>query len=246
MGELDLPHPPVEKKWIIPQDMMWDDLIKKEMQQSYMVDLQKYLSQQRAAKTIYPSGKDVLNAFKCTPFWMVNCIIIGQDPYHTPGDAHGLSFSTLSTSRPPSLRNIYEEIKNDCFPHDNLNDLFDNNNLTCWAKQGVLLLNRVLTVAEGEANSHQNKGWEQFTEAMIKELVFRRNYLVFMLWGKNAQELAPLIDTRRHLVLTASHPSPYSANQGFIGCKHFSKANKFIEEHHQKRIDWRNIQRYNN
>ena len=188
----------------------------------------------RAGKTIFPPPKQIFSALDATPFEQVKVVILGQDPYHGPGQAHGLCFSVQpGVPIPPSLRNMYLEIHNDlgiAIPRTGY--------LMRWAEQGVLLLNAVLTVEQGLAGSHQGKGWEGFTDAVIDHLNREREGLVFMLWGSYAQAKGRLIDARRHLVLKAPHPSPLSAHRGFLGCRHFSIANAYLEERGQASIDW--------
>ncbi|MCP1376134.1 uracil-DNA glycosylase [Dyella lutea] len=190
--------------------------------------------EKRAGKVIYPPGPEIFAAFDHTPFGAVRVVILGQDPYHGPGQAHGLCFSVRPGVRiPPSLDNIFKEISRDLgLPRP------DHGCLTPWADRGVLLLNAVLTVERGLAGSHQGKGWEGFTDAAIDALNRERDGLVFMLWGSYAQRKGRLIDTRRHRVLTAVHPSPLSAHRGFIGCGHFSAANAWLDQHGQAPIDW--------
>ena len=189
----------------------------------------------RAGKTIYPAPKRIFAALDATPFEQVKVVILGQDPYHGPGQAHGLCFSVLpGVPIPPSLENIFKEIERDLgLPRP------DHGCLLPWARQGVLLLNAVLTVERGLAASHQGKGWEGFTDAVIDALNRARDGLVFMLWGSYAQAKGKLIDTRRHRVLKAPHPSPLSAHRGFLGCGHFSAANAWLSEHGIGPIDWR-------
>jgi len=189
----------------------------------------------RAGKTIYPAPKRIFAALDATPFEQVKVVILGQDPYHGPGQAHGLCFSVLpGVPIPPSLENIFKEIERDLgLPRP------DHGCLLPWACQGVLLLNAVLTVERGLAGSHQGKGWEGFTDAVIDALNRARDGLVFMLWGSYAQAKGKLIDTRRHRVLKAPHPSPLSAHRGFLGCGHFSAANAWLSEHGIGPIDWR-------
>lgn len=188
-----------------------------------------------AGKAIYPPPKRIFAALDTTPFEAVKVVILGQDPYHGPGQAHGLCFSVLpGVPAPPSLENIFKEIERDLgHPRP------DHGCLLPWARQGVLLLNAVLTVERGLAGSHQGKGWEGFTDACVDALNRERENLVFLLWGSYAQAKGKLIDTRRHLVLKAPHPSPLSAHRGFIGCGHFSKANAWLREHGLPEIDWR-------
>ncbi|MCE5231763.1 MAG: uracil-DNA glycosylase [Mizugakiibacter sp.] len=191
-------------------------------------------AEKRAGKTIYPPGPQIFAAFDATPFEAVKVVILGQDPYHGPGQAHGLCFSVPpGVPPPPSLENIFKEIQRDLgVPRP------DHGCLTPWAHRGVLLLNAVLTVERGQAGSHQGKGWEGFTDAAIDCLNREREGLVFMLWGSYAQAKGRLIDSRRHLVLKAPHPSPLSAHRGFLGCGHFSSANRYLQEHGQAPIDW--------
>jgi len=191
-------------------------------------------AEKRAGKVIYPPGPEIFAAFDHTPFDAVRVVILGQDPYHGPGQAHGLCFSVRPGVRiPPSLDNIFKEISRDLgLPRP------DHGCLTPWADRGVLLLNAVLTVERGLAGSHQGKGWEGFTDAAIEALNREREGLVFLLWGSYAQRKGRLIDTRRHCVLTSVHPSPLSAHRGFIGCGHFSAANAWLKAHGQSPIDW--------
>ncbi|MBU6248132.1 MAG: uracil-DNA glycosylase [Xanthomonadaceae bacterium] len=191
-------------------------------------------SEKRAGKVIYPPGPEIFAAFDHTPFDAVRVVILGQDPYHGPGQAHGLCFSVRPGVRiPPSLDNIFKEISRDLgLPRP------DHGCLTPWADRGVLLLNAVLTVEQGLAGSHQGKGWEGFTDVAIEALNRDRDGLVFLLWGSYAQRKGRLIDLHRHCVLTAVHPSPLSAHRGFIGCGHFSRANAWLQEHGQAPIDW--------
>ncbi|HSM99472.1 MAG TPA: uracil-DNA glycosylase [Rudaea sp.] len=189
----------------------------------------------RSGKAIYPSPKRIFAALDATSFDAVKVVILGQDPYHGPGQAHGLCFSVLpGVPVPPSLENIFKEIERDLrIPRP------DHGCLIPWARQGVLLLNAVLTVERGLAGSHQGKGWEGFTDAIVDHLNRERENLVFLLWGSYAQAKGRLIDTHRHLVLKAPHPSPLSAHRGFIGCGHFSRANAWLREHGLEEIDWR-------
>jgi uracil-DNA glycosylase len=188
----------------------------------------------RAGKTIYPPPRHIFAALDTTPFDQVKVVILGQDPYHGPGQAHGLCFSVLpGVAPPPSLLNIFAEIQRDLgVPRP------DHGCLLPWARQGVLLLNAVLTVERGRAGSHQGKGWEGFTDAIVDHLNREREGLVFLLWGSPAQAKGRLVDTRRHRVLKAPHPSPLSAHRGFIGCGHFSSTNQWLKDHEQAEIDW--------
>jgi len=191
-------------------------------------------SEKRAGKVLYPPGPEIFNAFAHTPFDKVRVVILGQDPYHGPGQAHGLCFSVRpGVPVPPSLNNIFAEIERDLgIPRP------DHGCLTPWADQGVLLLNSVMTVEQGRAGAHQNKGWEGFTDAAIEALSREREGLVFLLWGAYAQRKGRLVDSGRHLVLSSVHPSPLSAHRGFIGNGHFSAANRYLESRGQAPIDW--------
>ena len=183
---------------------------------------------------VYPAPKNIFNAFDLCPFSEVKVVILGQDPYHGVGQAHGLSFSVPEEVRiPPSLQNIYKELKSDLGV-----EISESGNLEHWAQQGVLLLNATLTVRAGQPGSHQRKGWEEFTDSVIQKLNNELEHLVFMLWGNYAKKKGEFIDREKHLVLEASHPSPYSANSGFFGCRHFSKANEYLEKNGGVRIEW--------
>lgn len=191
-------------------------------------------AEKRAGKAVFPPGREIFAAFEYTPFDAVKVVILGQDPYHGPGQAHGLCFSVRPGVRvPPSLANIFREIERDLgiAPPD-------HGCLTSWARRGVLLLNSVLTVERGRAGAHRGRGWEAFTDAVIGELNRGRDDLVFLLWGSYAQAKGRLIDGHRHHVLRAPHPSPLSAHRGFLGCGHFSAANRFLEEHGREPVDW--------
>ena len=209
----------------------WLDIIGSEFTTPYMQDLKTFLCQENSTgHIIYPPDNEIFSALNLTPFNQVKIVIIGQDPYHGPDQAHGLAFSVRDgVAIPPSLRNIYKElgVKTP-----------QNGNLTAWAQQGVLLLNATLTVRQASAGSHQNKGWESFTDAIISALNDRNEHLVFMLWGSYAQKKGSFIDRAKHLVLTAPHPSPLSAHRGFLGCGHFDKANDYLQEHGQAPIAW--------
>lgn len=213
----------------------WQAVIGDELQKPYMETLRDFLKQEKAfGKTIYPPGPLMFNAFNHTPFEQVKVVIIGQDPYHGPGQAHGLSFSVpKGVDLPPSLQNIFKEISTD------LNiPMSRNGDLTPWADQGVLLLNATLTVEQSKAGSHQNKGWEQFTDAAIAALNHHRKNLVFVLWGSYAQKKGAFIDEEMHLVLKSVHPSPLSAHRGFFGNHQFSTINQYLLKHGQVPINW--------
>lgn len=214
----------------------WLKVLAPELEQDYMLHLKQFLQQeQQNGHTIYPENSEIFNAFNHTPFEAVKIVILGQDPYHGPGQAHGLAFSVRNgVPIPPSLHNMYKELQSD-IPEFNYPP---HGELTQWADQGVLLLNATLTVRAGQPGSHQKQGWEQFTGKAIEELSTQRSGLIFMLWGKFAQAKISLIDTQKHFVLTAPHPSPFSAHQGFFGCGHFSKANEILVREGILPIDW--------
>ena len=212
----------------------WDELFLQEFSKPYFVQLKSFLVQEYATKRIYPLKKLMLNAFDNTAYEDVNVVILGQDPYYNPRQAMGMSFSVPQGIEPPkSLVNIFKEIEDELGTKSEI----IGGDLTPWAKQGVLLLNTVLTVEEGKPNSHKDKGWEIFTDAVIRHLNERERGMVFLLWGRNAYEKKKLITNPQHLVLTAAHPSPLSAYNGFFGCGHFAKANQFLESQ-GKRIRW--------
>jgi len=213
----------------------WLSLLKDEFEQPYMHALKQFLLEEKQqGKIIYPDDDLIFNALNTTPFESVKVVILGQDPYHGPNQAHGLCFSVLPDVRiPPSLLNIYKEIYQD------LNiTIPEHGYLQSWAEQGVLLLNATLTVEKNNAGSHQKKGWEQFTDRVIQSLNEQREGLVFLLWGSYAQKKGQFIDTNKHLVLKAPHPSPLSAHRGFFGAKHFSKVNQYLEKQNLSPIQW--------
>lgn len=217
----------------------WQKALEKELSQPYIFSLAAFVERERAlGQTIYPPKELVFNAFLKTPYQKVNVVIVGQDPYHGPSQAHGLSFSVpKGVASPPSLQNIFKELASDLGISTPSHGC-----LLSWAEQGVLLINATLTVRQGEPNSHSGKGWEGFTDAVIAKLCERPDPIVFVLWGKFAQEkchkINAMMQNSRHLVLTAPHPSPFSAYQGFFGCKHFSKINEFLKKQGKKEIDW--------
>lgn len=211
----------------------WDIKLKEEFEKPYMNDLKAFLKNERASNTIYPKQTEVFNALNLTPFEKVKVVILGQDPYHGPNQAHGLSFSVnYGIKTPPSLANIYKELKSDI----NFN-IPQHGNLTNWANQGVLLLNATLTVRAGVPGSHQKKGWETFTDSIIKLISDQKEHCVFLLWGNFAKSKSNLIDLDKHLVLTAAHPSPL-AGGAFFGCKHFSKTNDYLVSQNIAPIEW--------
>lgn len=213
----------------------WLEHIGAEFEQPYMLALKQFLQQEKQArKIIYPPGNQIFNALNTTHFDKVKVVILGQDPYHGPGQAHGLCFSVQDgVPPPPSLINIFKEI------HDDLGLPIPNHgNLQAWAQQGVLLLNATLTVEQARAGSHQGRGWEQFTDAVISALNSQRENLVFLLWGSYAQKKGQIIDTRKHCVLKSPHPSPLSAHRGFLGNRHFSRANMYLRSKSISEINW--------
>ncbi|MBE7089532.1 MAG: uracil-DNA glycosylase [Clostridiales bacterium] len=213
----------------------WDNLLADEFAKESYQTLRKFLKTEYSERTIYPSMYNIFNALKLTPFEDVKVVILGQDPYHNEGQAMGLSFSVpQGIELPPSLKNIFKEITaetGDKMP-------LDFGDLTSWAKQGVLLLNAVLTVRAHNANSHKGKGWEQVTDGIIKKISDNKEGVVFLLWGGNARSKASLIDKKKHLVLECAHPSPLSAYNGFFGCGHFVKTNEYLKNKGKQQIDW--------
>jgi uracil-DNA glycosylase len=213
----------------------WKERLTVEFDKPYFIQLTEFLKQElKAGKVIYPPGKLIFNAFACTPFQEVKVVIIGQDPYHNPGQAHGLSFSVQDgVAPPPSLVNIFKEIQSDLGLQ-----LSGTGNLEKWAKQGVLLLNASLTVEANNPMSHSKVGWHLFTDEVIRQVSAGKEHVVFLLWGRFAQNKETLIDSSKHLILKSAHPSPLSAYNGFFGCKHFSKANAWLHQHGIPGIDW--------
>lgn len=219
----------------ITMEAGWKSVLQAEFSKDYMESLKRFLILEQEHFVIFPKNREIFAAFDRTPFDEVRVVILGQDPYHQPGQAHGLSFSVPQGIRiPPSLRNIYKELSRDISGFT----LPNHGNLDQWARQGVLLLNATLTVRANQAGSHQKKGWETFTDEAIRQLSTRRSGIVFMLWGRYAQQKSKFIDPNKHLILKAAHPSPLSAHQGFIGCGHFSKANLFLQSQGWEPIRW--------
>lgn len=213
----------------------WDEILKDEWRKPYYILLRQFLKQEYAEKKIYPPMEDIFNALKYAPYKDIKAVIIGQDPYHGAGQAHGLCFSVKKgVEPPPSLQNIYKELYSDLGIKPPL-----HGELVCWAKQGVLMLNTVLTVESGRAASHRGRGWENFTDRVIKELNNKKTPVVFILWGRPAAEKAKIINNPLHLKLYAPHPSPLSAYRGFFGSKPFSKTNDYLIKHGIEPIDWR-------
>lgn len=212
----------------------WKKFLQTEFAKPYFLQLTQFIRQEYATHTVYPPGGEIFRAFDACPFDSVKVVIIGQDPYHGPDQANGLCFSVREGVKiPPSLVNIFKEIRNDLGkpfpPHGDLGH---------WAKQGVLLLNATLTVRASAPGSHQNKGWEQFTDAIITAISAQKEGVVFLLWGAYAQKKGELVDRSKHLVLLAPHPSPFSADRGFFGCRHFSKTNEYLRSKGLEEIDW--------
>jgi uracil-DNA glycosylase len=212
----------------------WKEKLKDEFEKPYFTDLISFVKSEYSKNRVYPPGKFIFNAFDKCPFDQVKVVLLGQDPYHEPGQAHGLCFSVPdSVEFPPSLQNIFKEISDDLkIP------VPKSGNLERWAEQGVFLLNATLTVRAHQAGSHQNKGWETFTDKVIHSLAESKDHLVFLLWGAYAQRKGEFIDTNRHLILKSPHPSPLSAHRGFFGNHHFSKANEYLELHGKEPIKW--------
>lgn len=216
-------------------EQSWKEQLSEEFEKEYFSKIVTFLkTEKEAGKTIYPPGKQIFSAFEYTPYANVKVVIIGQDPYHNPGQAHGLSFSVPdSFPAPPSLMNIFKEIQSDL----DIN-LSGKSNLQKWAEQGVLLLNASLTVEANKPMSHSQAGWHLFTDAVIRKISATKDHVVFLLWGKFAQNKEQLIDGNKHKILKAAHPSPLSAYNGFFGCGHFSKTNQWLQEQGEKPIDW--------
>lgn len=212
----------------------WDEVLSGEFDKDYYRLLRDFLKKEYSSQTIYPSMYDIFNAQKATAFGDVKVVILGQDPYHGPGQAHGMCFSVKKgVVPPPSLVNIFKELESDCGC-----EIPSHGYLADWAAQGVLLLNTVLTVREGQPNSHKGMGWEIYTDNVIRKLNERSRPMVFMLWGSNARSKKVYLTSPQHLILEAPHPSPLSAYRGFFGCGHFSKANRFLAEHGMEPVDW--------
>lgn len=212
----------------------WLEVLEEEFRKDYFLQLKEFLLEERKVYTVYPPGSRIFAAFNSTPFHSVKVVILGQDPYHGPGQAHGLCFSVPDGVRkPPSLVNIFKELQDDLGIQEPL-----NGNLEKWAAQGVLLLNATLTVRSNQAGSHQNKGWELFTDRVISIISEKKSGIVFLLWGNYAQAKVSLIDETKHLVLRAAHPSPFSVYRGFYGCRHFSATNNFLSKSGMTPVDW--------
>ena len=228
-------HPADELASHLRPDRGWLEQLGQEFQQSYLRSLAEFLAAEEAAgKTLFPARRHIFNALNSTPLEKVSVVILGQDPYHGPGQAHGLSFSVRPyVPKPPSLLNIFKEIQDDLTIQPP-----DHGCLQTWAEQGVLLLNTVLTVTQGNAGAHQGQGWETFTDRVIDLVNRERDGVVFILWGSHARKKGKNIDRRKHLVLESPHPSPLSAYRGFFGCKHFSKANDWLQQQGKQTINW--------
>lgn len=212
----------------------WDEVLKDEFQKEYFKKIKAFLVEEYKNRKVFPPKKEILSAFQLTPLNEVKVVILGQDPYHGEGQAHGLAFSVKKGVKvPPSLRNMYKEIYD-----EGEGTTFNHGFLESWAKQGVFLLNASLTVREGEANSHSKIGWETFTDEVIKIINEKREGVIFLLWGNNARSKKKYIDEKKHIVLETVHPSPLSANRGFLGCGHFKKVNDILKSKGEKCIDW--------
>ena len=212
----------------------WGKILKIEFETEYFYQMKKKLVKEYKQHTVFPKGSEIFKAYNLTPFNQVKVVIIGQDPYHGHGQAHGLSFSVKKgVAIPPSLKNIFKELKRDINIKEPL-----HGNLENWAKQGVLLLNASLTVRKGSPNSHQKIGWQYFTDATIRSISENRKNIIFLLWGNFAQQKAKIIDPNKHYILKTTHPSPFSANYGFLGCSHFSKTNALLKKLGENTIDW--------
>lgn len=212
----------------------WKSRLYNEFQQPYFLSLKQFLINEKAHATVYPAGANIFNAFNSTPFDKLKVVILGQDPYHGPNQAHGLAFSVQDgVQHPPSLQNIFKEL------HDDIGCAIpQSGNLSRWAEQGVFLLNTVLTVRAGEAHSHKEHGWENFTDAVIRLISEEKEHVVFILWGRPAQSKATLINNTKHLIIRAPHPSPLSAYRGFFGSKPFSTTNTYLSQHNCSPVDW--------
>ncbi len=216
-------------------EISWEKVLDDYLKSEKFQDLMNFLDTEYKTKTIYPESKNMFNALNLTPFNDVSVVIIGQDPYHNPDQAHGLCFSVPEgINPPPSLKNISKEIKNDL----NIEKDMAEGNLTAWAEQGVLLLNSVLTVEKNKPGSHAKMGWEDFTDDIIKKISDQKEHCVFILWGNYARQKGSVIDREKHLVLESVHPSPFSAYNGFFGNNHFSKTNDYLKKHNKKEINW--------
>ncbi len=225
----------MEIKAIKPKiEPSWLRVLEAEFSKEYFINLKNFLVTEKSYQVVYPKGSDIFNAFELTPFNNVKVVILGQDPYHGEGQAHGLCFSVpKGIAKPPSLINIFKELNNDIGI-----SIPKHGNLEKWAQRGVFLLNATLTVRKQSPGSHQNQGWEIFTDEVIKSISAHKKNVVFLLWGKYAQNKASLIDSSKHLILQAAHPSPMSVYRGFLGCKHFSKTNDYLLKNNITTIDW--------
>lgn len=223
----------MEKKVVIEPE--WEMVLREYFETDSFRNLMTFVKSEYKTKTIYPAEKDLFNAFSFTPFSKIKVVILGQDPYHGVGQAHGLCFSVQDGVKlPPSLKNIYKEIESNL----GIKKDFTNGNLETWAQQGVFLPNAILSVVASLPASHQGKGWEAFTDTVIKTISDKHEHIVFLLWGNFARSKKVLIDESKHLVLEAPHPSPFSAHSGFFGCKHFSKCNDYLKKHGKEPINW--------
>ncbi|MGL5278998.1 MAG: uracil-DNA glycosylase [Cetobacterium sp.] len=212
----------------------WDEILKDEVKKEYFVKMKEFLKHEYSEKIVYPAKKEIFTAFQLTPYKNIKIVILGQDPYHGPGQAHGLAFSVKrGVSLPPSLRNIYKEIIS-----EEEGEIFNSGCLEDWAKQGIFLLNASLTVREGEANSHSKIGWATFTDEVIRKINEKKEQVIFVLWGNNAKDKKKYITNPNHIILEGVHPSPLSASRGFFGCGHFKTINSILKEKGNKAITW--------
>ncbi len=211
----------------------WQNILQDELKKKYFNDLEYFLNKEIRSHIVYPVKQNLFSALNLCRFNNIKVVIMGQDPYHSPNQAHGLAFSVMHSKMPRSLNNVFKELNNDL----NINPS-NNGNLSSWAEQGVLLLNSILSVRKNQPGSHKKKGWENFTDAIIQKISFYKKGVVFLLWGEFAKKKKTLINQNKHFILTTSHPSPLSANKGFFGCKHFSKTNKILENQGLKTINW--------
>lgn len=221
------------------KDLNWSELLASEKNEPYFVDIIRFIEARRAKGVkVFPPNAEIFNAFRLTPFNKIKAVIIGQDPYHGSGQAHGLSFSVKKGIRvPPSLKNIFKEIESDLGRPSPVS-ISGTGDLRTWAEQGVLLLNSTLTVESGKAGSHANIGWQKFTDKVISLVSENLNNVVFLLWGAHAKKKSELIDVKKHIILSAMHPSPFSAHKGFFGCRHFSKTNEVLSSQGRQEINW--------
>lgn len=227
-------------------ELTWEYVRQEEAKKEYFLNLVRFVKSQRESYNILPEKENMMLAYKLTEINDVKIVILGQDPYPNAKDAMGLAFSSMASATPASLKNVFKEIQSDLYPDEPIESLFKTNDLTSWAKQGVLLINSCLTVREGESGSHIGHGWEQFTGRMLEILSKQRKGIVYMLWGEKAKQFTEHIEEEGNLILTAAHPSPFSAEKGFFGCKHFSQALKFLRDDYWKDVHRAYMQIFSN